>query len=133
VEAVEYSISVKTDNKLVMFVYALLAEDVDFNRLERAVDWVRQNEGGTITLPKGPLAVMAQEVARVILGHGTIGIQAEAGLVCSKCGTIYLASDYHKFKEVQGKSECPKCGEPWKTDDTKQKQSSGEKQGETRN
>lgn len=127
----EYSISVKTDNKLVMFVYALLDEGVDFNLIEKAVDQASkfsslEKEGFQVSLKRGPLAVMAQEVARVILGHGAIGIQAEAGLVCSKCGTIYLASDYHKFKEVQGKSQCPKCGEQWKTE-ANGKQGSGEK------
>jgi hypothetical protein len=114
----EYSIKVKTDNRVVMFLYALMQGGVHVKQVEEAVD-AAMKFGAKADLLNGPLAVMAQEAARILVGHGTIGIQAAAGMLCSKCGTIYLAADYHKFNEVQGKSQCPKCGEPWKKDSGK--------------
>lgn len=75
----EYSSQVKSDNPLVMFLYSLMSAGVHPKQVEKAVDEVKElradsryTEDGMVTMADGPLALMAQEAARELVGEGTI-------------------------------------------------------------
>lgn len=76
----EFSSQVKTDNPLVIFLYSLMSAGVHPKQVEKAVDEVKTiqsdpsyTENGLVTMADGPLALMAQEAARELVGEGTIG------------------------------------------------------------
>ena len=108
----EYTIKVRTDNRVVLLITELLKLGLHPNDLEKAVDAIASMKG-TVELRNGPMAIMAQEAAREIIGSGTIAIQPTAGLICAKCGQIYLASDHKRYLEVSKLGKCPTCGNPW--------------------
>jgi hypothetical protein len=110
----EYSIKVKTDDRLTIFIYALLCKNTYVNQVEEAVrdmeKMVTDANGRELSLCLGPLGIVAQEAARVIKGYGAIDkdktVVPIGGLVCSKCGVIFHVVN-------QSSAICPKCGEVW--------------------
>ena len=120
----DWIMKVRTDDKLVVFIYSLLQRGVHVSQIEQAVDAATDilKQGNTVELCNGPLAVVAQEAARVIAGHGTIKIGKEDGVVCSKCGAVFLLNCEPEFKSPElialsrmvVQEKCPKCGELWK-------------------
>lgn len=119
----DWTMKVRTDEKLVVFIYSLLQRGVHVSQIEQAVDSATDilKQGNTVELCNGPLAVVAQEAARVIAGHGTIKVGKEEGLVCSKCGTVFMESKWPFKDGVKPRwvldleaGKCPSCGETWK-------------------
>jgi hypothetical protein len=121
----EYTIKVRTDSALVKFVYSLLDSGIGPNVLEDAADFARSTK--EVELRRGPMAIMAQEVARVIEGHGTIreGVTLKlgevAGIICSKCGEIFPSEKWPFTTGIKPRwvldidaGKCPKCGDVWK-------------------
>ena len=135
----EYTMKVRTDDRLVMFIYSLIQRGVRVSQIEEAVDAARDilKPGASVELANGPLAVVAQEAARAIAETGCIKVDQLKGKVysecetvflkfnhmpmCSKCGTIFLKEKGPFENGIKPKSvldieagKCPKCGEVWK-------------------
>lgn len=75
----EFISEVRSDNTLVIFLYLLMTEGLHPQQLARAVDLVRAvkanpeyTKHGVVRMANGPLALMAQEAARELVGEGTI-------------------------------------------------------------
>ena len=118
----DWTMKVRTDEKLVVFIYSLLQRGVHVSQIEQAVDAATDilKQGNTVELCNGPLAVVAQEAARVIAGHGTIKVGKEDGIVCSKCGAVFTTTwpvnngiMPRWVLDIEA-GKCPKCGELWK-------------------
>ena len=109
----EYTMKVRTDDRLVLFIYDLLQKGVHVHRVEQAVDTITDilKQGNEVELVNGPLAVVAQEAARIIAGSGCIKIGKEVGVACSKCGVVFMDHELHK---AENRTCCPKCLELWK-------------------
>lgn len=114
----DWTMKVRTDEKLVVFIYSLLQRGVHVSQIEQAVDSAVDilKQGSAVELVNGPLAVVAQEAARLIAGSGTIKEPREDGVVCSKCEAVFTASwNLEDGTRVDVEAEkCPKCGEPWR-------------------
>ena len=120
----EYTMKVRTDDKLVLFIYDLLQKGVHVHQIERSVDAAVDilKHGAAVELCNGPLAVVAQEAARLIAGSGTIKVGKEDGIVCSKCGAVFMLNCEPEFKSPElialsrmvVQEKCPNCEEHWK-------------------
>lgn len=67
----------KTDSKLVLFLYALVKDHLTMGQIEEILDSqaILEMEGER-TLANGPAAVFAHDLARQLIGYGTIPAQA---------------------------------------------------------